>query len=236
MQHIKSDHPAGTVIVPSQSLTRYAEFWVCLESLQVPAGTRLIVQMGADIPHQLNEGIRQMVGEWVWILGDDHTFAPGTLLKLLDRNVDVILPIVPRRSPPYKPVLIHGPLAPEMRLYEWTELPVTGLFQLKKNDPSGQACMLIKRPILGRIGYPWFEAGKIEPGRLMEDMYFVQRLHDLDIPIWVDCELAAGHIANVTVFPQRYNGRWYAGYNHQGRATLWADEAAILPPVEAPNA
>lgn len=233
MQHVQTDHPVGTIIVPSASLTRYAEFWMSLEVLKVPTGSRLIVQLGADIPHQFNEGIRNMVGEWCWFLGDDHTFEPDVLLKLLDRKVDVVMPVVPRRSPPFKPIFIHGPLAHDMKIYEWAELPTSGLFQLKNGDPSGQACMLVRRPILGRLGDPWFEGGKLTPGRLMEDMYFVQRLHDLGIPIWVDCDLAVGHIANITILPQKHNGRWYAGYKDKGRPVLWEDPVFLEKPAES---
>jgi len=233
MQYVENKrYSLGTIIVPCSSLSRFAAFWMSLETLYVPTGTRLIVQMGADIPHQLNEGIRQMVGEWVWILGDDHTFDPLTLLKLLDRQVDIVMPVVPRRDPPYKPVLVHGPLSRKMHLYEWTDLPIEGLFQLPKNDPAGQACMLIRRPVLGRLGDPWFEGGKLVPGRLMEDMYFVQRLHDLNIPIWIDCDLSVGHIANITIVPQKYNGRWWAGYKYNGHPILWQDVTIAEAPAE----
>ena len=223
MQHVKTDYPFGTVIVPSSSLTRFAAFWMSLERLQVPEGTHLIVQMGADIPYQLNEGIRSMVGDWVWILGDDHTFDHDVLLKLLAREKDAVMPIVPRRDPPFKPVLIHGPLRANMKLYDWADLPSNGLFQLPKGDPAGQACMLVRRKVLGQLGDPWFEGGKLIPGRLMEDMYFVKRLHDLDIPIWIDCDLVVGHIANITILPYNYQGKWYAGYRDKGNPVLWDD-------------
>ena len=228
MQHVASKHPAGTVAFAAASLSRYTEFWMSLESLQVPTGTRLVASRGADIPHQLNEGVRNMAGEWVWFLGDDHTFPHDILFKLLDRQKDVVVPVIPRRDYPYVPVLMHGPLAHNMTRYTWKELPISGLYRLPKNDPAGQAGMLVRRPILGRLGDPWFEAGKLTKGRLMEDMYFIQRLHDLDIPIWVDCDQAMGHIANITLMPQRHDGRWYVGYVTNGRSVLWDEED--MPP------
>jgi hypothetical protein len=210
MQHVQdSPYAAGTVIVPAASLARYSEFWLALESLQVPYGTRLICARGADIPHQLNQGVRGMSGEWCWFLGDDHTFEPGLLMALLAREKDAVLPLVPRRDPPFSPVLLHGPLAPQMRPYWWTALPAEGLFQLPRNDSAGQAGMLVRKPVLDRLGDPWFEGGKLTPGRLMEDMYFVQRLHDLGVEIWIDCDQVMGHIANLAVTPYRAHGRWY---------------------------
>lgn len=211
----------GTVIVPSSSLARYAEFWIALEQLVAPLGTRMISVRGADIPHAFNEGIRHMGGEWVWFLGDDHTFSPDLLLKLLDRQKDVVMPVVPRRDPPFVPVLMHGPIASQMSRYNWSELPLTGLFQLPKGDSAGQAGALVRKAVLDKLGDPWFEGGKLTPGRLMEDMYFIHRLHELDIPIYIDCDQIMGHIANITVQPLKHEGRWYPGYQGPAGPVLW---------------
>lgn len=211
-------------------MARYAEFWMSLENVVVPYGTKLISVRGADIPYQLNEGVRQMIGEWVWFLGDDHTFEPDLLLKLLDRNVDVVMPIVPRRDPPFVPVLMHGPLGNHMARYSWTELPTSGMFQLPTIDSAGQAGALVRKPVLDRLGNPWFEGGKLTPGRLMEDMYFIKRLHDLEVPIWIDCDQIMPHIANVTITPIRHQGRWYAGYKSPYGPVVWDEpDFAYLP-------
>jgi glycosyltransferase involved in cell wall biosynthesis len=222
MQHTsETGHAPGTVIIPAASLARYAEFWISVESLVVPYGTKLISVRGADIPYQLNESIRNMSGEWIFILGDDHTFDPDLLLKLLDRQADVVIPIVPRRDPPFVPVLMHGPIAPHMARYNWSELPISGTFQLPKWDSAGQAGAVIRKSVLDKLGDPWFEGGKLTPGRLMEDMYFIQRLHELDIPITIDCDQVMTHIANITVKPFRHEGRWYAGYHGPTGPVLW---------------
>lgn len=227
MQHVLSKHAPGTVIVTAASLARYAEFWLSLEALKVPTGSRLIAARGADIPHQFNEGIRKMSGEWAWFLGDDHTFDPDILLKLLDRDLDFVLPVVPRRDSPFVPVLMHGPVAAQMRRYNWTELPVHGLFKIPHGDSAGQAGALVKKPVLDRLGDPWFEGGKLTPGRLMEDMYFVQRMHDLGIEMYVDCDQVMPHIANITITPLRHEGRWYPGHVTSRGPVLWDEPEEI---------
>lgn len=228
MQHIASRHPPGTVVITAASLARYSEFWMSIEALTVPAGTALIASRGADIPHQLNEGIRKMVGAWVWILGDDHVFDREILMHLLDRDRDVVLPVVPRRDPPFVPVLMHGPLASLMRRYHWTELPITGLFQIPPGDSAGQAGALVRKNILDKLGDPWFEGGQLTPGRLMEDMYFMQRLHALGVPLFVDCDETMPHIANITITPLRHGGRWYPGHiRPDGGPVLWDEPEDI---------
>ena len=229
MQHsLDAKHSPGTVVVTAASLARYAEFWLSVESLVVPHGTRLIAARGADIPRQLNEGCRRMTGEWCWFLGDDHTFEADILLKLLDRNLDFVMPVVPRRDPPFVPVLLHGPLGATSRRYHWLDLPTHGLFELPFGDGAGQAGALVRKPILDKLGDPWFEGGQITRGMLQEDQYFIQRLQELGVKIMIDCEQTLGHIANLTVLPQRHGGRWYPGYiTTQGGPVLW-DEPELI--------
>lgn len=201
---------------------------MCVESLQVPKGTKLVAARGADIPHQLNEGIRLMKGEWVWILGDDHMFAPDMLMKLLAHQKEVVLPIVPRRDHPFYPCLLHGPVQPLMEPYQWNELPLEGLYQLPRWDSAGQAGALIQKSVLDQLKDPWFEGGKLTPGRLMEDMYFIQRLHVLGISVWIDCTQVLEHMANIRIHPRVHNGRWYVGYDSKHGPVLWD---TTLPPL-----
>ena len=228
MQHDKDTrHAPGTIVITAASLARYAEFWLSVEALSVPYGTRLIAARGADIPHQLNEGTRKMTGEWAWYLGDDHTFEKDLLMKLLDRDLDFVLPVVPRRDAPFVPVLMHGPIAPFMSRYSWTDLPTSGLFKIPVGDSGGQAGALVRKPILDKFGDPWFEGGQLTPGKLQEDMYFIKRLHDLGVDMYVDCDQIMPHIANITITPQRMNGRWYAGHVSKFGAVIW-DEPEVL--------
>jgi hypothetical protein len=227
MQHVHSKHAPGTVVITAASLARYAEFWLSVEALLVPHGTRLIAARGADIPQQLNEGVRKMTGEWCWFLGDDHTFDKDILLKLLDHELNFVLPVVPRRDPPFVPVLMHGPVAPKMRRYSWSELPTSGLYKLPLWDSAGQAGALVKKPVLDRLGDPWFEGGQMTPGRLMEDMYFVHRMHALGVEMYVDCDVVMGHIANITITPQKHKGRWYPGHITKDGPVLWDEPESV---------
>lgn len=213
--------PPGTIVVTAASLARYAEFWMSLEAVIVPHGTRLVAARGADIPHQLNEGVRRMTGEWCWFLGDDHTFHPNIVLNLLKRDLDFVLPVVPRRDPPFVPVLMHGPVADKMTRYSWTELPISGLFRIPPGDSAGQAGALVRKPILDELGDPWFEGGQLTPGRLMEDMYFIKRMHDMGVSMYVDCDEVMPHIANITITPTRLQGRWFPGYVTERGAVVW---------------
>lgn len=228
MQHLtETGHGPGTVVVTAASLARYAEFWLSVEALKVPHGTRLIAARGADIPRQLNEGVRRMTGGWCWFLGDDHTFDEDLLLRLLNRKLDFVMPVVPRRDPPFCPCLLHGPIGEHMERYSWRELPTKGLFKLPVGDGAGQAGALVSKPVLDQLGDPWFEGGQLTPGMLQEDQYFIKRLQGLGVNIFIDCEETLGHIANITIVPQRHGGRWYAGHITKQGPVLWDEPETI---------
>ena len=176
-----------------------------------------------------------MSGEFVFVLGDDHTFNPDILMKLLDRELDLVMPLVPRRDSPFVPVLMHGPLSEQMRRYSWLDLPIDGLFELPVGDSAGQAGAVIRKSVLDKLGDPWFQAGQLVPGRVNEDMHFIKRMHELGVKVMIDCNEVMGHIANITIVPQRLNGRWYAGHITPQGPVIWDEPEMIYKGHEMKN-
>src|SRR5262245_39200004 len=70
----------GTLGLVSQPLARYTDFWLSWQSLIRPASARIVFRQGMDVTGNYNGLIKDMVGDWLWIMGDDHTFAPDILL------------------------------------------------------------------------------------------------------------------------------------------------------------
>lgn len=207
-----SGFPAGTVIVAAAIQPRYYEFSLSLDGLAAPVGTKLHIERSCDITQNFNNGIKKMVGEWVWLLGDDHSFAPNLLMRLLNHNVDVVVPITPTKVPPWAPCVLHGPgdgsWHPEMPIYRWDELSGDGLLALPYGDFIGQAGMLVRKRVLDEIGYPWFKCGQIDKGRLQEDLTFCRELQQRGYTVWIDQEVVFDHHAPVCVTARRHEGVW----------------------------
>ena len=204
-------YPAGTIIVAAAIQPRYYEFTLSLDGLAAPEGTKLHIERSCDITLNFNNGVKKMVGEWCWFLGDDHSFSPNLLMQFLKHDVDVVVPITPCKVPPWYPCIMHGEghgWHEEMPLYRWSELSGTGLLPLPKGDFIGQAGMLVKKHVLDRIGYPWFKAGQLDPGRLQEDMTFCKEIQDLGYTIYVDQDVIFDHHAPIAVTARRHAGKW----------------------------
>lgn len=189
------------------------EFFDCLDAVRVPAGTRRIRTESADIARSLNQAIEDMHGDWVWFMGDDHTFHPDTLLRLLGHGLPAVCPLNIHRHPPYGPVLLRGEIGGLLKSIDWSEVPAgNGLWVLPRTLHTGQAGLLIQKSVLDKMPKPWFQVGRYDPAILNEDIWFNQSLRDLGIPTTVDLGAAMGHINSVAARPFVKDGKWHVGF------------------------
>ena len=210
-----SGHEAGTVIVAAATQPRFYEFSLSLDAVVAPKDSKLNIIRSCDITQNFNDGIKNMIGEWAWFLGDDHAFDQTLLMRLLDHRVDVVVPITPCKSAPWFPCVMHGleddpdqTWHEKMPLYHWDELSGDGLLALPKGDFIGQAGMLVRKSVLDKIGYPWFKAGQLDPGRLQEDLTFCRELQKLGYTIWIDQEVIFDHYFINSITARKYQGKW----------------------------
>ena len=210
-----SGYPAGTIAVAAATQPRFYEFQMSLDAVGAPVGTKLTIERSCDITQNFNNCVRGMTGEWVWFLGDDHSFDKNLLMRMLRHNVDVVVPITPCKVAPWMPCLMHGPEDTSkgfwqegMLLYDWDELSGDGLLALPKGDFIGQAGMLVKKHVLDRIGDPWFKCGQLDPGRLQEDMMFCREIQLLGYTVWVDQDVIFDHHFTMGVTARRHEGKW----------------------------
>ena len=214
MIHIpNTGHQAGTIIVAAAIQPRYYEFTMALECLHVPAGTKMIIERSCDITQNFNKGVKALEGEWAWFMGDDHSFAPDSLLRLLDHRKNIVVPIAPCKVPPWMPCIMHGPSDSsqvwheDMLLYDWNELSGEGLLPLPFGDFIGQAGMLVRKSVLDKVGYPWFKCGQLDPGRLQEDMKFCREVQELGETIYIDQEFVLDHYFICGVTTRKHEGK-----------------------------
>lgn len=226
-------HPPGTIIVPTGAQPRFYEFQESLDQVFAPVGTKLIVQRSCDIAQNLNKGLRRLTGEWAWFLGDDHCFDKHFLMRLLDRRVDVVVPIAPCKTAPWMPCIMHGPdkelhgdaiWHENMLLYHWDELSDGGLMPLPQGDFIGQAGMLVRKPVLDTLGDPWFKCGQLDPGRLQEDMTFCRDLQQRGFTVYVDTDEIFDHYFIIGITAKKHQGK-YVPALRSGPQTL------VLPDV-----
>lgn len=143
MIHVKSRHKAGTIGYITAHRPRYFEFFDSLGNTEVPDGTKVTRAESASVIKNCNDLVANMTGDWLWFMGDDHTWSPDLLLTLLDADVEAIVPLTPRRNPPFRPVVYKHAEADEP--FTWQELcsrQDEGKIQI---GCAGQAGLLLRR-------------------------------------------------------------------------------------------
>lgn len=208
MQEVDSPHPAGTVGIPIGSLARYTSLFYDLNQLHVPRGTKLRIAEGVNVAYNCNNLVKSMTGDWLWIMGDDHRFNPDILLKLLDRQVDIVVPLVCRRGMPFQTVLyrIAALDRTAMMTFSWADLsryyPNGGLITL---DAAGTAGMLVRKLVFDAIGEQWFEWGH----KVSEDIGFCLKARAKGYAICADLDQQLAHTTQCDLIPYRdKDGKW----------------------------
>lgn len=200
---------SGSIAYLVSDLARYDEFYESLRHTVTPDGTITYKAMGVDIVSKLNEAIKVMKGDWIWFLGDDHVWHHELLMKLLDRDVDVVVPLCSRRKPPFSPTIFKNDKRSDGQwgVMNWNEIPQTsGL--LKVEGRIGTAGMLIRKKVLDKIGFPWFEIGQECSHLLQEDMYFCKKIQEAGFDIYCDLDHPIGHIFRGVVWPISNGVTW----------------------------
>lgn len=208
MQGVPSKHPPGAVCLITGDLVRYAIAMQSVMGLMVPPGTHMPWNMGMLIARSLNGAFQSMMAvpalQWVWVMGDDHTFEPDVVLKLLDNDVDVVAPLCLNRLPPMDPTIVNHT---KERMKYLEELPTRGLYKLQADETCGDAGLLIRRRVLEAIPAPWYDH-RISGAVASEDQAFVQRIKDAGFDVHIDLGVTIGHINPVVFEPVLKNGAW----------------------------
>lgn len=200
-------YPPGTIVIISGDLSRYAAWGQSMLSLIMPEHTLRSWSVGVNIAQNLNHAIAQMHGEWIFIMGDDHIFAPDLLMRLLDHEVDVVTPLCRLRKPPYSILAFRRELDDGVfEMWPEAELPHHGLHPIAGGSA---AAWLIRKRVLDAIETPYFEEGKIRPDELGEDLYFYKKIRQAGFQPYLDCDTMIGHITPAAIWPVRLpDGGW----------------------------
>lgn len=206
----ESRHPPGLVVMLTGDLTRYADSMSAFSSLRVPLGAGLTWFKGCLIADGLNKSFMRLFEqpglEWVWVMGDDHDYGPDVLIRQLDKDVDVSIPLCLHRMPPF-PTNITDRSGIEPRSVMVSEMPTSGLYTLGPEETCGDAGMLIRKRVLEAIPSPWYDTRR-SGSFASDDQAFSVRVQEAGFEIHVDCDVPIGHITPMTVTPSVRDGEW----------------------------
>lgn len=201
MLQVRSKYQPGTVGYIQANRPRFQKFFDSMESLIVPLGTGLERASNYNAAHNRNELVDGIEGEWLWFLDDDHAFQDDTLMKLLDRNVDIIVPLYCRRYAPFEPVIFKkaDPIKRDFELYTWQELStMSGMIEVAGCGAGG---LLVRKNVFAALEKPYFRVGashcegwSLEKDVIGEDTGFCWAAQQAGFKIHCDLEVPIAHI------------------------------------------
>lgn len=206
------EYGKGVIGIASHFLGRYREFDFCLGKLKYPHGSIIDWQIGINVALNYNNMIRTMLlgdYEWVWILGDDHIFNPNLLNKLLEHDVDIVVPLCLRAEDTAKTVLHKR----SDESFKEVELDFfngkSGLVNIT-DYTIGNAGMLIKRHVAENIDAPWFENSNYDKEIAACDLIFADKIKDSGFKLYIDTDSPLGHITHMAIWPVRDKNNIYS--------------------------
>jgi hypothetical protein len=213
----KVEIPNGLIAVISADLARYTSFHSSLMDLRRSLGSPVRYFTGVNIAASCNTAIQFMVNnkfEWIWFLGDDHTFDRDILFNMLtkmyDQNLDILVPLCPFRKPPFGPVMF-GPEC-EGRPGFWKTIHWWDIDKSQGNFEvyaAGSAGMLIRKNVFEVMEQPYFRVGQDRPDSMAEDLNFCKRAKSHGFKVLIDLDSKLGHTTNCTVYPHKdKDGNW----------------------------
>lgn len=204
-------------------LARYADTLCDLEALCVPLNSGLSWLRGVLISDLLNKSFERLYTQaglqWVWVMGDDHRFHPDTVIRLLDRDVDCIIPACVHRAPPFHSNVLGINADGSKKFKTMADLPTSGIYRLKPGESCGDAGILIRRRVLDALERPWYDTRR-SGAYASDDTAFTDKVRKAGFDIHVDCDVALGHITPMAITPVVNDGKWTlkidAGDKHVG--------------------
>lgn len=127
----------------------------------------------------------------------DQIYPVDTIEKLLSHGVPVVAGSVPRRYPPFDPILL-------INNAEGIPTPINvGDYDdgaLVEVDATGTGCIMYDLKVFKRLPYPWFKFRKQPDGRTLgEDIGLCMDLKKAGYPIYVDTSVKIGHLTTMVV-------------------------------------
>lgn len=220
------DYPDGTIAISGGEFLRYGGFVHALMTTLRPSHSRLNLMQSISIVDNMNTNVNEMTGDWCWIVADDQVWLEDCLLVQLDamyrEDLDIVVPLILRRSPPFVPVAFCD-YDPAKGYLPWSlrDLPEHGCVECVA---AGSGGMLIRKRVFQGIA-EWQGHGDIfeyEAGtQLREDIHFTEKAAKCGFKVHLCVDALMGHRGGFTIRPHYSEGRFAIafdmGVNADGR-------------------
>ena len=193
---------------------RFTESAKAFSNFHVPSESYVEWRCGALVTDNLNKGMAKIMTydegklQWIWVMGDDHSYPAEVLMNLLERELDVVVPLCLNRIPPLDPFITVWDGDKKARGKHITELPTDQpLYKLAENETCGDAGLLIRRHVMNKLKFPYYDHSRT--GSLgADDQWFIKDIQDAGFDVYIDLENVLGHLTPLNIIPIKTDKGW----------------------------
>lgn len=222
------------IAMPMGEQARYNNYWSTFLQVLTPPRTIRQGLFGiyiADLQNKLARMFLSTDCQWFWIVNDDQIYPRETLIALMKRNKDIVIPLCLEKNAPHAPLLYERRLSDGTHPFRYMRRGDHGLVEIGAGAGGG---MLIHRRVLETLPDPWWTVQTVispvdgKPGQTSEDFDFCDKAIEAGFRIWADLDVSVAHMATygvrAVVDP---DGEWFTSLMRQ-------EEQVIIPPAVSP--
>lgn len=213
---ILSAMPPGMIGLPHGGILREPAIVPTLMSMYRPSNTTFKHQSGLGPAEPLNRIGRAFLDhpgnlQWLFLMNDDNLPPMDVIPTLWEREVDVISGLYFSRIQPFEPIFFDDVrMEGGQRMYvrHYMRYGECGYFPA---EVVGDGSLLIRRHVLEKILYPWWEYGATWTDRCDHDVVFSQKVVGHGFGLYCDVDVLVGHSigGGMVVVPHRdKDGNW----------------------------
>lgn len=199
--------PKVLIGAPCSKVPVFDDFYDAFYQLEMPVGSLKIRARGGNIPVNLNLLVDEATAQGcshLFIVEDDSSFDPDTLMRLLAWDKPVVAGLCRSRSAPFRPYIYEGyneqglgwrPLRPEDQ----------GLIKV---TATGMGGILIRMDVFEKLQRPYFQhafEGEVPWG---QDVLFGIALAEAGVEVYCDLSVTIYHATQCVLGSTFVNGAW----------------------------
>jgi glycosyltransferase involved in cell wall biosynthesis/GT2 family glycosyltransferase len=198
--HYEATKPKKILIAIPTAQNIHAETFKSIYDLEVPKGYEVDFQYfyGYNV-----DQVRNLIADWV-VKGFDYLFAvdydmsfpPDTLKRLLSHNKDIVSGLYRQRNDDLVLEIYRNNNKGGQDNVRFTDLYLNGEGNwLERVDGCGFGCVLVKKQVFERVGYPYFKyhSALTMEETISEDIDFCRKATAAGFEIYCDTDVICNH-------------------------------------------
>lgn len=131
--------------------------------------------------------------DYVLMVDSDIILPDDTILKFLERPVDICFGVYPHKNTTEKKAeLFKVSTAHFDQRFKYSELTMNRM----EIGGAGFGCAFVRMDVFKDLKYPWFDYVTYENGEFLgEDLYFCDRARKKGYVLWADTRIRCGHLS-----------------------------------------